>query len=131
MKKPENEVRKIFVKFRVNEKELLQLKKLQQQSTERNVSNYIRKVALQKPIVVKYRNQSADEILTDLIKMKNELNAIGNNFNQAVHKLHTLDRIPEFRTWVMLYESTKQSVEKKVEEIKERMNQIYQHWLQK
>jgi len=131
MKKQENEVRKIFVKFRMNEKEMLQLKKFQQQSTERTVSNYIRKVALQKPVVVKYRNQSADEILSDLIKMKNELNAIGNNFNQAVHKLHTLDRIPEFRAWVMLYESTKQTIEKKIEEIKERMNQIYQHWLQK
>ena len=41
---------------------------------------------------------------TDITKLnKKELNAIGNNFNQAVHKLHLLDKIPEFRVWISHY----------------------------
>ena len=131
MKKQENEVRKIFVKIRMNESELTQVKKNQQQTTERNLSNYIRKVSLQKPVIVKYRNQSADDFLRDMLPLKKELNAVGNNFNQAVKKLHILDKIPEFRSWVNTNDSLQQSLIRKVEEIKLRMNQLYEQWLRK
>ncbi len=131
MKKQENEVRKIFVKIRMNESELTQVKKNQQQTTERNLSNYIRKVSLQKPVIVKYRNQSADDFLRDMLELKKELNAVGNNFNQAVKKLHILDKIPEFRSWVTTNHSLQQSLISKVEEIKSRMNQLYEQWLRK
>ncbi|WP_206683265.1 plasmid mobilization protein, partial [Escherichia coli] len=71
-----------------------QLEKFQQKTTEKDTSSYLRKVALQKPVTVKYRNESADDFLLDMLNLKKELNAIGNNFNQAVHKLHILDKIP-------------------------------------
>ena len=131
MKKQENEVRKIFVKVRMNAEELKQLKKYQQQTTERNLSNYIRKVSLQKPVIVKYRNETADEFLKDMLLLKKELNALGNNFNQAVKKLHLLEKIPEFRFWVTHYESLNNSITMKIEEIKSRIHQLYEQWLQK
>ena len=126
MKKQEKEVRNIFVKIRMNEAEVEQLKKLQQQSTERSVSNYVRKVALQKPVIVKYRNQTADDFLKDMMLLKKELNAIGNNFNQVVHKLHILDTIPEFRFWVKHYQGLQQSVVAKVQEINSKVIQLYE-----
>ena len=115
----------------MNNAEVEQLKKLQQQSTERNVSNYVRKVALQKPVIVKYRNQTADDFLKEMVQLKKELNAIGNNFNQVVHKLHILDKIPEFRSWVKFYQGLQVSVVTKVEEIKSKVNQLYEQWLLK
>ncbi len=48
----------------------------------------MREVVLQKPVLINFRNQSADDFLKDMLGLKKELNAIGNNFNQAVHKLH-------------------------------------------
>ena len=131
MKKQENEVRKIMLKVRMNEEELKQVKKHQQKSTERNLSSYVREVVMQKPVLINYRNQSADDFLKDMLGLKKELNAIGNNFNQAVHKLHILDKIPEFRVWVNHYAGLHQSLVNKVEEIKLRMNQLYEEWLQK
>jgi len=131
MKKQENEVRKIFIKIRMNETELKLVKKNQAQTTERNLSEYIRKVSMQKPVTVKYRNQSADDFLKEMLGLKKELNAIGNNFNQAVHKLHILDKIPEFRVWITHYESLQQSLANKVEEIKLKVSQLYEQWLQK
>ncbi len=80
---------------------------------------------------MKYRNQSADDFLKQMLELKRELNGIGNNFNQAVHKLHILDKIPEFRVWVNRYDALHQSLVSKVEEIKFRMNQLYEEWLQK
>src|SRR5205814_6652975 len=124
MKKEENEVRKIFVKMRMNGTEYLQLEKLQQKTTEKYLSNYLRKIALQKPVIVNYRNQSADDFLNEMIKLKNELNAIGNNYNQAVHKLHMLDKIPEFRSWILTSEKTRLAFFQKVDQIKDSINQL-------
>lgn len=131
MKKLESEVRKKMVVVRMNESEINQLAKLQGKTTEKDTSAYLRKVALQKPVTVKYRNESADDFLLDMLNLKKELNAIGNNFNQAVHKLHLLDKIPEFRVWVQQYDGLQKVLISKVEEIKLRMNQLYEQWLQK
>ena len=131
MKKEETEVRKHFVKTRMNDAELNQLTTLQQKTTERDISSYLRKVSLQKPVTVKYRNQSADDFLKQMLELKKELNGIGNNFNQAVHKLHLLDKIPEFRVWVNQYDGLQKTLVGKVEEIKLRMNQLYEQWLLK
>ena len=131
IKKQENEVRKIFIKVRMNERELNQVKTRQKQTTERSLSEYIRKVSMQRPVIVKYRNQSADDFLKQMLELKKDLNGIGNNFNQAVHKLHILDTIPEFRMWICQYFNLHKKVVEKVEEIKLRMNQLYDQWLQK
>jgi MobC-like protein len=131
MKKLESEVRSKMVVVRMNETEINQLTKLQGKTTEKDTSAYLRKVALQKPVTVKYRNESADDFLLDMLNLKKELNAIGNNFNQAVHKLHILDKIPEFRVWVQQYDGLQKVLISKVEEIKLRMNQLYEQWLQK
>ncbi len=131
MKKSEKEVRRKMVVVRMNETEFNQLEKFQEKTTEKDISSYLRKVALQKPVTVKYRNESADDFLLDMLGLKKELNAIGNNFNQAVHKLHILDKIPEFRVWVQQYDSLQKALISKVEEIKLRMNQLYEQWLQK
>ena len=131
MKKSEKEVRRKMVVVRMNETEFSQLEKFQQQTIEKDTSSYLRKVALQKPVTVKYRNESADDFLLDMLGLKKELNAIGNNFNQTVHKLHILDKIPEFRNWIKCYYGLHQSVVNKVEEINSRVNPLYEQWLQK
>jgi hypothetical protein len=131
MKKSETEVRKKVLKVRMNEAEMTGLKKLQSQTTERDLSNYVRRVVLQKPVIVTYRNKSADDFLKEMLQLRKELNGIGNNFNQAVHKLHILEKIPEFRLWLQQNESLQKALVRKVEEIRLRMNQLYEQWLQK
>lgn len=129
--KKNSEVKKKWVTIRMNQSEYDRLQAIYKKSTCRGLSEYLRKIALQKPITIRYRNESADEILAGLLKIKKELNAIGSNFNQAVHKLHMLDRIPEFRTWLNSYEMTRQIIEEKYREILERMIQIHQRCSQK
>jgi hypothetical protein len=128
MRKEKSEVRKKMVVVRMNESEHASLENLYKKSTCRNLSEYLRKVGLQQPVTIKIRNQSADDLLQEFIRLKNELNAIGNNFNQAVHKLHTLDRIPEFRIWLNHYESTRSSLHEQFTTITKRLNQIYLQW---
>ena len=122
---------KEWISFRVKPKEYEQIHGQFTQTTCRKLSEYARKVLLNKPVTVKFRNQSADDFLEQMVRLKNELSAIGNNFNQSVKKLHTLDKIPDIKTWLLLNESTKNLFMKKVEEIKVKMTQIYEQWSQK
>ena len=124
-------LRKKWFKIRVHEEELKKIKALSQCTPCKGASQYARNLLLQKPVIVKYRNESADNILSAMVRLKNELNAIGNNFNQAVHRLHTLDKIPEIKIWLIQNETLRQSFMKKVEEIRIEMIKIHEQWLQK
>lgn len=131
MIKKKEEIRKRWLHIRLNETEYKKIEGFWKSSTCNQLSDYARTTLLKKPVTIKYRNTSADEILSEMIRLKNELNAIGNNFNQAVHKLHTLDNIPQFKIWVVQNEIVKQNFICKVEEISVRMSQIYEVWSQK
>lgn len=126
-----NPIRSYILTVRLNHDEKQKLKKLSTKALCNSLSEYARDVLLNEPVTVKYRNQSADDFLQEMIELKNELNAIGKNFNQAVHKLHTLDIEPQLRLWVAHQESTQMQLLKKTQEISEKLQQIHQQWLQK
>jgi len=131
MKKMGGQKRTLFFKVRMSDSELQELKKLKDQSTEHSISHYARKILLQKPVMIRYRNSSADEFLQEMKELKKELNSIGDNFNQAVHKLHMLGTIPEFRAWIRDHELLQQEVNRKVQDINSKVIQLYEQWLQK
>jgi len=81
--------------------------KFYSRTTSNSLSEYARDLLLREPVNILYRNQSADEFLEEMFQLKNELNAIGKNFNQAVHNLHTLDHIQDIKTWAIINESGK------------------------
>jgi hypothetical protein len=126
--KTENRNRIVGVRFTTKEYE--QIEKKWEASTCRKLSEYVRKIIFNKPIVATYRNKSLDDLMTEMIQLKKELNGIGNNFNQAVKKLHTLNQIPEFKEWIEVYEAEKNLLLNKVEEIKNVTGKIGEQWLQ-
>ena len=97
-----------MVAFRLTRDEYQLLERLWKATTSQKLSEYLRLVVLQKPVHVKYRNLSADALLAEIIALRKEFKAVGFNFNQVVHKLHTLHEIPEFRAWMALNEKQKE-----------------------
>jgi hypothetical protein len=124
-------VRKLWLTIRLNDDEQKRLNSLYKVTTCKALSEYARDILLQQPVVINYRNQSVDETLSELSQLVTELNSIGRNFNQAIKKLHTLDHLPELQTWILLNESSKQLLFKKIDEIKNYILQMHQQWLQK
>lgn len=120
-----------WVSFRVKPAEYEQIVQFFKTTTCRSLSEYARKVLLSKPVVVKYRNQSADQFLSEMLLFKNELSAIGNNFNQAVKRLHSLEGLQQMRSWLTIYDSTHKSFINKVNEINDHLNNIYELWSRK
>ena len=123
-----NRTRWLHLRLAVDEYELIQ--KRYRKSTCPKLSDYARKNLLQKPIVMKYRNGSLDELMPELILLRKDLNGIGNNFNQAVKKLHTLVQISEFKHWITVFELEKKVLFNSIDQIKKHIGNLSEKWLQ-
>lgn len=130
MMERENSNRTRIVGLRFTAEEYAKIERKWKASTCRKLSDYIRKHLFNKPINTTYRNQSLDDMTLEMMLLYKQLNAIGNNFNQAVKKLHTLDQIPEFKVWIISSEQDKKNLLSKVEEIKICIQKISEKWLQ-
>lgn len=107
----ESNIRNHWVNVRMTTQEFKQLEDNRKKTTEQTNSAYIRKLALNQPVTIRNRNASLDDLIEETIHLRKELNALGQNINQAVRKLHTLKMIPEFRAWLQQYEYTHQQIE--------------------
>jgi hypothetical protein len=97
----------------------------------RKMSEYTRSVLLNKPVTVIYRDESMDEVLEELILLRKELNAIGNNLNQAVRNINSAHGNADTRLWVNLLSVINSKLEPSIIQIKERMNNYADIWSQK
>lgn len=120
-----------WLTIRLSKDEEEALAKFFQKTTCQSLSEYGRAVLLKEPVVVLIRNASADDFLEEMVGLKKELNAIGNNFNQAVHRLHTLDEFPDVKLWILLSESQRAALLKKTDDILQKLTQIHSLWLPK
>lgn len=124
-----NKTRKVTVRFGPEEFE--QMESYYKKTTFRKLSEYVRATLLNKPHTVTYRDKSMDELLEELILLRRELNAVGNNFNQAVHKLNAAQNLPEAKFWLFMISTLKDKLEPQVSTIKERINKFSEQWSQK
>jgi hypothetical protein len=100
------------------------------QTTFRKLSGYLRNVILDKPVTVYTRNKSYDEFVADMVGLKRELNAIGNNINQAVKKLHTMTHDDEIKAWAVFHQNNQQFLFKKIAEIELKISKMSERWSQ-
>lgn len=97
-------------------------------TTCKSLSEFIRAALLDKPLVTSYRNASQDDLLGVMALLTRELNAIGNNVNQSVKRLHTLKE-HEASSWAVQYSVTSARLEEKILEAKTLLNAIAERWL--
>ena len=127
--KRENSNRTRIVGLRFTPEEYAKIEKKWKASTCRKLSDYIRRHLFGKSISTTFRNQSLDDMIHEMMQLFKELNGIGNNFNQAVKKLHTLNQIPEFKVWIISAELDKKILFDKIDEIKNYIRKISEKWL--
>ncbi|TDE49092.1 plasmid mobilization relaxosome protein MobC [Flavobacterium sp. GT3P67] len=126
----ENSNRSRIIGLRLTPEEYAKIYRKWKASTCRKLSDYVRKHLFNKPITTNYRNQSLDDFIEETVVLRNELSAIGNNVNQVVKKMHTLQQIPEFREWIVRYELEKRILSNKMEDIQNHIQKITDKWLQ-
>lgn len=125
-----NSNRTRIIGLRLTSDEYGKIEKKWKASTCCKLSEYVRRSLFEKPIVMTYRNSSQDDLMTELTRLRNELNAVGNNFNQVVKKLHTLQQIAEFKSWLIAYEVEKKILQNKLDEVRNNIKKMLEIWLQ-
>ena len=119
-----------IIGLRLTPEEYSDVEKRWKASTCRKLSDFVRHIIFEKPVVTTYRNKSLDDFMSESIRLRKELNSIGNNFNQAVKKLHTLDQASEIKEWLIGYELEKKLLFNKVDEVKNHIRKMADKWLQ-
>ena len=99
-------------------------------TTCRALSEYIRRILFDKKITIFTRDQSMDDFMTELIVLRKELGAIGNNLNQSVKKLNAYQDVAEIKFWIVLNEGTIKKIFDRTSEIKSKINQFSESWSQ-
>lgn len=117
------------LRFKPEEYQLLETRF--RKTTFRKLSEYMRSVLLEKPVTVTYRDKAMDDVLEELILLRQELNAIGNNLNQAMRSINSAHGNADTRLWMNLMSIVNGKVEPSIKEIKDRMNQYADIWSQK
>lgn len=122
--------RKRIIGLRLTADEYAALEKNWKKTTVRKLSEYVRRVLFGKSLTVYTRNRSLDELLAEMVLLRRELNAIGVNFNQAVHRLNMLDHSPQMQEWVRRFERDKERYFSAVDSINLRLKLLTSAWLQ-
>src|SRR5690606_16509616 len=125
----ENRSRVILNRLKPYEYKLLE--KRSQTSMFQYMSEYSRHALINIPIIFTYNDKSMDDMLEELIKLRRELNYIGNNFNQAVHKLNSVMGMPDAKLWQEALTVLRDQLEPSMREIKDKLNSYSEIWSQK
>lgn len=123
-------IRDKWLHLRLNEEEYTKLLKQFQQTGERKLSAYSRKILMGKPMIKEVRNASLQDVLATLIKLQNDLNGIANNYNQMVKKLHTTSSDLGVRLWVRNCQKQWNLISGQIDEISKYVSKTGEKWLQ-
>lgn len=118
-----------WLHIRLTETEYKKLQAGFSTSTKQKISSYARDILLDKPVTVYTRNQSVDDFVAEMIQLRNELKAIGNNINQAVKKLHTSANNGELKYWAQQVANSREILFQKMDEINSKIASTSDQWL--
>lgn len=126
----EKQTKTKWLHVRMSEEEYGLLNSYFKASTCKKVSDYVRTKLLERPIIKAYRDKSLDDFMDEMILLRTELNRLGNNYNQAVKKLHTLNTVVDFQQWIRIHNVEKHVLFNKIEAIKNTIQNFAKIWLQ-
>jgi hypothetical protein len=99
-------------------------------TTCRKLSEYARLVLLGQQHKLTPRNQQLDDFMQELIRLRADLHGISNNFNQVVKRLHIINAIADYKSWLIAWEQDREVLLNSIAEIKSSINKMAEKWLQ-
>ncbi|MDR2272042.1 MAG: plasmid mobilization relaxosome protein MobC [Sphingobacterium sp.] len=127
MKEQKNN-REKWLHVRLTDQEYRYIQEEFSRTTDQKMSIYIRKMILGQPHIGRVRNQSTDDLVNQLAHLRMELNAAGNNLNQAVKKLHTFRDFKQIEGWLLTWERDKKGFYKSLDAITVSLEKISDQW---
>lgn len=119
-----------WVNLRLTPEEHQKMLTAQRGTTSKSLSAYARKLLLGKPVTVIFHDQSKDNTLEQLVAVRRELGAIGNNFNQVVKRIHRIDDLPNKEFWLTNSSHLQKLLLQKIDSIQQIINKLSEQWSQ-
>jgi hypothetical protein len=119
-----------WLHIRLTSDELKKISDNHQRTTSRELSAFARKRLLEQPLTYYTRNASLDKGLAELVQLRKELNAIGNNLNQQTRTLNSFTAAPGMNVLLESLKLLREQVDRKLREINIQINQLARQWLQ-
>lgn len=126
----DNELLKHDIKLRVNQFHFDRLNKLLSSSRYRNMSELLRKIVCEQKITIYTKDESLDITMTELSKIRKELNAIGTNLNQIAKQINSTS--DKSKTMLLFLESTDllKQTQHEMQKLFILISQLGRKWLQ-
>jgi hypothetical protein len=119
-----------WLHIRLTPDELQKISGNHQRTTSRELSAFARKRLLEEPLTYYTRSASMDKGLQELVQLRKELNAIGNNLNQQTKKLNSFTATPGLGVMMESIILLRGQLDTKLEEINNGINHLAKQWLQ-
>jgi len=101
------------------------------QSTCRSLAELLRDLITGQPVTTYFRSRSADEFLPIAMSLSNELTAAGKHLQETIAWLHLSEKGPKPNAAIHELETAFFAFDRKTDEIKEKLNIIYELWWHK
>jgi hypothetical protein len=121
---PAQKARLHRLNIRLDQKEWDKVHKLTSNSTCRSVSEYARKVLLEKPVRVFYRNQSFDDFEETMVRVLRQLETFGENFTLLVNQSLSPGKSTDLKALLPPLLEYAQSFTRTAEEIKDHVKKL-------
>ncbi len=131
MKHSEKQGRSIAVGLHFTAKEYERLQEKFRRSCFRSFAPFVRDILFNRPITIKYRNESADDFLQEALKIKKELTRVGESVRQAVSTVSVKQDSASFQEAAMMLKEALSTYQEEMGRLNEKMVQIYELWLQR
>ena len=126
----ENVKRGRIIGLRLTATEYASLTKKWEKSNCKKLSEYARKKLFDRAIISSYRNESLDDFMKEMMKLRKSLDSSCSAFFQSLMKAQHLNRKSDISTWVNLHEIEKKTMLTRIEDIKHQINKIADQWVQ-
>ena len=113
--------------IRLSEQEWDKVHQFSSNTTCRSISEYARKLLLNKPVKVFYRNQSFDHFEEQMIRLLPLLETVSDNFTQLAKTISPLKDVRELKLDLNVVLFCWERLSKKIDEIKMLIEKIADH----
>jgi len=118
------------VKTRITEAQFQRLQELIDQSRFKNMSELLRAIIGKQPITIYTKDGTLGPVMEELVQLRRELSAIGNNLNQVTKQINSLRGQAGKGVLILQAAATLSEVEAKIEKLYPLISQLAHKWLQ-
>ena len=118
-----------WLHIRLTDREMIKIKTGFGQTVHTSLSDYSRRILLQKPVIGRYRDTGTEELLKELFALRRDLHGVASNYNQVVKKLHVAPEI-EGKTLLVQAQNLGEEIRDSLGKVQGFLDQTLEKWLQ-